>query len=131
MSKPIFRRDKPHIPAAMSSTSPTAGRYTVVENVTGGFSVMGPTRTKWTYSDEKSAREHADELNAAYLAGQASREQQWIPVSELQVGERYVVQEAGGHAFVGTYTGGRFEFTMDGSNYVRQVAHSQRITILP
>ena len=118
----------------MSSTSPAEGPYTAEPSVIkeGMFQVRNAEgEPVMTICGLDEARDRASALNSAYLAGQASREQQWIPVSELQVGERYVVQEAGGHAFVGTYTGGRFEFTMDGSNYVRQVAHSQRITILP
>lgn len=92
------------------------------------WDIVGPTSTDKWYGSEGEAQRECKHLDAAYKQGQQDR---WIAVRELVIGWRYVVQEAGGYAFVGTYTGGRFEFTVDGNNYVRQVAKSQHITLLP
>lgn len=116
----------------MSDKTTTEGTYMVQvwnNDVVYPFRATGPTDGPWR-ERRHEAVEDCSALRAAFAAGQASR-QQWIRVRELEVGLRYVVQEAGGFAFVGTYTGGRFEFVLDGSNYVRQVASSQRITLLP
>ena len=121
----------------MEQTKPTTraeeiageGPYTIKEHRPEGlFTVEGPTFSSQTFHQYNRAESLRTELNAAYKQGQQDR---WIAVRELVIGWRYVVQEAGGYAFVGTYTGGRFEFTVDGNNYVRQVAKSQYITLLP
>lgn len=62
-----------------TSNETKAGPYKVIEKASGGFICQGPTKTEWTYSEEKSAQAEAKDLNAAFAAGQASREQ-WRPV---------------------------------------------------
>lgn len=78
----------------MSSTSPTAGPYTVVySEEKSAFRIKGPTPHNWNYSEARSAQEQADQLNAAYRAGQESREQQWISASEAVAGGYLVERE--------------------------------------
>jgi hypothetical protein len=61
----------------MSST-PSPGPYTVKGNRSEGlFTVEGPTFSSSTFHQRHLAEALCHELNAAYLAGQASREQQW------------------------------------------------------